>query len=70
MPGDCFYTAGLNQDVRLKAAVEAELLYISDAPLYDYLNNYQQELRDTTLRIDQKDHQTPQPQPARDAAER
>ncbi len=58
MPGDCFYTAGLNQDVRLKAAVEAELLYISDAPLYDYLNNYQQELRDTTLRIDQKDHQT------------
>lgn len=56
--GDCFYTAQLDQDVRLQAYEESELLYIADTPLAEELASYHAELDSMTLKIDEKDHQT------------
>jgi HD-GYP domain-containing protein (c-di-GMP phosphodiesterase class II) len=56
--GDSFYVHGLNQNVMLRCIEEAELLYVSNSPVYDNEMYWQQELQSLLRRIDEKDHYT------------
>ena len=57
-PGDCFYVHGLKQNVMLRCVEAAELLYVSNCPVFDSEAYWQQELQGLLRRIDEKDHYT------------
>ena len=56
--GDCFYVHGLKQNVMLRCVEAAELLYVSNCPVFDSEAYWQQELQGLLRRIDEKDHYT------------
>ena len=56
--GDCFYVHGLKQNVMLRCIEAAELLYVSNCPVFDSEVYWQQELQELLRRIDEKDHYT------------
>ena len=56
--GDSFYLAGLARDVLVKAEAATELLYVTNSPMFDSSQRFQQSLKKLLLQINEKDDYT------------
>ncbi len=56
--GDGFHVSALRHDLRMRAPEYAQLLYVSNLPVYDNVRDYSETLKATLETIDKKDHIT------------
>ena len=56
--GDSFYLTGLERDVLVKAEKVTELVYVTNSPMFDSSQRFQQSLKKLLLQINEKDDYT------------
>ncbi len=57
-PGESFTAGGLTEDLRISVQEEADILYVSNSPLFEGMLGYYENLNEQMLEIDKKDHCT------------
>ncbi|MEA4823825.1 MAG: HD domain-containing protein [Clostridiaceae bacterium] len=58
VPGDSFYVENLKREILLKTHQDTQLLYITNAPLFDSVFGFQDDLTKLLVRINDKDDYT------------